>query len=235
VTGQLADWTSGAYTAVHWLARPAPLIALGLLAAVAAVPQARRWFPAAALVAFAAGAATWTLNARLTEGQRAELRDLQAAQLWARAHTPPGTLFLVDPVLRYPVTGYGWREYALRGSWGSLREWLLTGWNYTSDYATCREGLRRLNEFGIEIEDYWTMDPPRLGLAALMGDLRRRYYRADDAWRRGVADRYGLQFMVSNRLDALETALPVAFQNDRIVIHDLRPGTPASSAEGSRP
>ena len=107
-----------------------------------------------------------------------------------------------------------------------LREWLLTGWNYPSDYATCRTALERLAEFGVTIDDYLGQDPPMAGYDALRADLHRRYYTASDAWRRDVARRYSIDYFVSKKLGTAATSsLPVVFENELFVIHAVRPGS----------
>ncbi|MFW6108381.1 MAG: hypothetical protein ACOC8D_01075, partial [bacterium] len=225
-TELLGPLTGGAYTGWRWLGRWPMLVGLGVVAAAAAAPKARRvgLVPLVVLVAFAGGAVTWTLSQRLTGGQRAFRRDLKNAQLWAREHTATDALFLVDPALHYPAMGYGWRDYARRSSWGSLREWLLTGWNYTSDLATCREGLRRLEDLGVDVEDYLGHEPPRAGFAELSRDLLRRYYTADDPWRLDLARRHGIDYSVSRpRGSVAASDLHVAYRNDHVVIHDVRP------------
>ena len=224
-TDLLGPLTAGAYTGLRWLGQWPVVVGLAVVAAAAAVPKARKLglVPLAVLLAFAGGAVYWTLSQRLTADQRALCRDLKRAQLWARRNTPTDALFLVDPVLSYPVTGYGWRDYAGRSSWGSAREWLLTGWNYTSDLATCREGLERLEALGADVDDYLGYRPPRAGFAELSRDLLRRYYTADDRWRLDLARQYRIDYFVSRPRGAIAASdLPVAYRNDHIVIHDVR-------------
>ena len=111
--------------------------------------------------------------------------------------------------------------FGLRSSFGTLREWLYTAWCYGSDYTVCQEGLRRFGELGLRLDDY--LGPPRF--RTLASDAEARYYGADDAWRRDLAERYGVDYFVSSKIKLLKirTALPVAFENARFVIHAAEP------------
>ena len=226
VTEQAGPVTSGAYTGLGWLLEP--LVLVGFVAVLAAVLV--RWLPERRLVrivvlaAFACGALRWTVASRLDAQGRAWCRDYKAAQLWAREHTPKDALFLVDPAIRYPGLGYGWRDYSARSSFGTIREWLLTGWNYDSDLHTCQEALKRLGEFGIDPNDYLGFERPLDGYEKLSADLHHRYYAVSDAWRRDVARRYGIDYFVSKTLGTAATSkLPVVYENKLFVIHSARP------------
>ena len=228
VAEQTGPWTSSAYTGIGWLTRTPVLVGLALVTAAAATPSLRQrhLVRIAVLAVLGCGAMRWALAYRLGEEGRAWCRKYKAVQLWARENTPEDALFLLDPVIRYPGLGYGWRDYAQRSSFGMLREWLLTGWNYTSDYATCRTALERLGEFGITIDDYLGQDPPMAGYDELRADLHRRYYTASDTWRRDVARRYSIDYFVSKKLGTAATSsLPVVFENELFVIHAVRPGS----------
>ncbi|MFC1805571.1 hypothetical protein ACFL09_01155, partial [Planctomycetota bacterium] len=152
--------TSAAYTGFGWLGKTPVLVGLAAVAVAAAVPHLRERgiVRIVVLVAIACSAAHWTLESRLKPRGKVWCRNYKAAQLWARENTPKDALFLIDPVIRHPGLGYGWRDYAQRSSFGMLREWLLTGWNYNSDIATCRDALERLRAFGFDVHDY--LDTP---------------------------------------------------------------------------
>ena len=79
----------------------------------------------------------WVGQSRPSPQMRAWCRDYRDTQVWARENTPRDALFLVDPVVRHPGVGYGWRDYSRRSSFGNLREWLYAGWSYSSDHAVC--------------------------------------------------------------------------------------------------
>ena len=227
-TGLLSRGTLAACTGLGGLTRLPVLI--GAAVVILAMLAHRRLGRRAVVVAAAAG----LLAAAVWYGQRTRLdptglrwcRSYLAAQRWAREHTRPDALFLVDPVIRHPGMGYGWRDCARRPCFGFLREWLYTGWCYASDHAVCAEGIERLRAFGPRIEDYVDRRPPQAAYRALASDLQRRYYRADDAWRRDLAQRYGIDYFVSKKLGtAAASRLPVAYENELFIIHAARPGS----------
>ena len=55
----------------------------------------------------------------------------------------------------------------------------------------------------------------------LASDLQQRYYKASDAQRLDVAGRYGVDYFVSRKYPKLRlrTALPVAYEIDRFIVH----------------
>jgi hypothetical protein len=104
-----------------------------------------------------------------------------------------------------------------------LREWLYTAWCYNSDYRLCREGTKRLKEFGIEALDYVKLRPPVAAYGALASEVERRYYAADDGWRRDLARRCAIDFFVSRKLGTIpHSQLPRVYENERFVIHAAR-------------
>jgi hypothetical protein len=151
----------------------------------------------------------WLAGRALPPAQARLYADFKAAQLWARDHTPVTALFMVDPS-HY----YGWRDYSRRSSFGNLREWLHTSSVYARGTAF-EEGLARFREFGIELEPYLDQRPSTIkGGDALTPEIARRYNAADDAWRRSMAARHGIDyFVIDKRGAAARSALPVAFEN----------------------
>lgn len=214
--GMAGPVTSSAYTGLGWLGTPPVLIGGGLLALAL---LARRELAQAALVAaLAAAAIHWQNGFRLKPELRAWSQAYKDAQFWAREHTPPDALFLVDPVLLHPDTGYGWRDYSRRSSFGSLREWLYLSWHYTSDYRLCREGLQRAAEFGVDVTDYLGR-PPARAASALAAEVQRRYYTATDDWRLDLARRYHVDYFVSrNPGGPMTSRLPIVYENPHFVI-----------------
>ncbi|MBM4035858.1 MAG: hypothetical protein FJ291_29315 [Planctomycetes bacterium] len=220
-SGSAASPLSGAYTGLEWLRGAPALVGLGVLA----VGLAFRGLPRGIVLAAAVlGAAAFTETMRTPEEDRASDRDFKAAQEWARANTPRDALFFVDPTLYY-----GWRDYSRRSSFGNLREWLYLAWAYNSDHALCREGMRRVGEFGFKVEDYFGREPPFEGFRALSRELRRRVYIASDAARLALARRYGISYFVFRKLRDFpglpRTRLPVAHENEHFVILRAQPGS----------
>ncbi|MFW6108695.1 MAG: hypothetical protein ACOC8D_02665, partial [bacterium] len=227
-TDLLSRKTLVACTGLEGLTRPPVLIGLGAVILVLLARQrvGRRAVTVVAAAGLMASAAWYVQRTALKATGRRWCRSYLAAQRWAREHTERDALFLVDPVIRHPGIGYGWRDYARRPCLGLLREWLYTGWCYASDYAVCREGLERLAAFGLRIEDYLGRRPPQAAYRALASDLQQRYYTADDAWRRDLARRYGIDYFVSRNAGTAATSdLPVVFENELFVIHATRSGS----------
>ncbi|HPD16953.1 MAG TPA: hypothetical protein PLE19_18550 [Planctomycetota bacterium] len=214
--GMAGPIASAAYTGFGWLGTPPVLIGGGVL--VLAL-LARRALAQAALVAsLAAAALHWQAGFRLKPELRAWSQAYKDAQLWARDHTPPDALFLVDPVIFDPDTGYGWRDYSRRSSFGSLREWLYLSWHYTSDYRLCQEGLKRVAEFGVNVSDH-LRQPPANAASALAAEVQRRYYTATDDWRLDLARRYHVDYFVSRRFGgSAASRLPLVYGNPHFVI-----------------
>lgn len=136
------------------------------------------------------------------------------AQLWARDHTPRNALFM--PV---PTIYYGWRDYSRRSSFGNMREWLHTSWIYDSNVERYQEGMRRFNEFNIDIRPYLHLTPPVAAQDSLTKAVKERYYNASDEWRLGLAKRYGIDYFVFLRRDIVQPSrLPVVYENAHFVI-----------------
>ena len=225
-TGILGSYRSSAYTGLNWLVRPAVLIGIVVLslALLARKRTGRHAALAAVVAALACAAVHRTLAARLGEQARGWCRQYKAAQVWAREKTPEDALFMVDPVIRHPGIGYGWRDYSCRSSFGSLREWVLTSWNYSSDLRLCQEGLKRLAEFGLHPDEYLAFRPPTDGFRKLSADLHRRYYALTDERRLDIARRHRIDYFVSKKLGTAATSkLPVVYENELFIIHSGRP------------
>lgn len=136
------------------------------------------------------------------------------AQVWAREHTPANALFMTDPTIYY-----GWRDYSRRSSFGNLREWLHTSWIYDSNAERYQDGLRRFNEFDIDLGPYLQTTPPIAAMGLLTSAVKERYYSASDEWRLALAQRYGIGYFVLRRAEMASTSrLPVAYQNEHFII-----------------
>jgi hypothetical protein len=150
--------------------------------------------------------------------ERKELAsDYMQAQYWARSNTPSGSLFMVDPTIYY-----GWRDFSQRSSFGNLREWLHTGWLYDSQLAVYEEGLKRFNEFGIDIEPYKKIRPSIDGYHKLSDDLRRDFYLKDRDWFNGISRQYGVEYLVlQKKFKTQNLQFEIVFQNNLFVIYRL--------------
>lgn len=141
-------------------------------------------------------------------------RSYKEAQLWARDKTPPTSLFMVDPTIYY-----GWRDYSQRSSFGNLREWIHTGWLYNSDFQVYQDGLARLREFSIDINQYTQFNPPLEGFNHLHVDVSEKYYSADDAWRLALAKSYDINYFLFIKEKMVKSSsFPISYQNNYFVI-----------------
>jgi hypothetical protein len=176
-------------------------------------------FSAFALILLALAVTLWTAGSPLPRALEPQCRDYLDAQLWARANTPPNTLFLVDPTIYY-----GWRDYSERCSFGNLREWLYS-WHYAMDYPKFREGVKRLAAFGIRLDDFLPARPGPADLDRCDAALRDAYYQSDPAWFAEMARRYGVQYFVMRkeplgrvRSEELARRLGVAYENRHFLV-----------------
>ena len=139
------------------------------------------------------------------------------AQLWARANTPVGSLFMVDPTL-----GYMWRDKSHRPSFGTVREWLLLSMMYNSRRTVLDEGIRRYNALGVPFPDYIfkpaERSMPRM-LSRIVQDASDRFsaFKTDD-FRRLNRD-FGVQYIVFQKtLLKGPVPIPVVHENAHFVI-----------------
>ena len=148
-------------------------------------------------------------------------RNALDAQLWARANTPIGTLFMVDPGF-----GYMWRDKSHRPSFGTVREWLLISIMYNSRASLLEEGMRRYEALGLQRPDY-VFNPtersmPRL-LDRLIGDAVRAFSALKHEDFERLAGIYGINHVVFDRARLSGQApLPVVYQNAQFVIGRIR-------------
>jgi hypothetical protein len=217
--------TSAAYAGLNWLATKPVLVGYVLFCIAVLARSKVHWLAQGVLVAaLGAGAVLWQLDSPISPELRAEYRAYKAAQLWARDHAPPDALFMVDPVLFRTEAGYGWRDYSRRPSFGSVREWLYLSWHYTSDYALCKEGCRRVAEFGVDLPRYLGTRSPRDASGSLCYAVWEYYnFKATDEWRLDLARRYNISYFVSRKLPGRpESRLPVVYENELFVIQAAR-------------
>jgi hypothetical protein len=153
----------------------------------------------------------------ISNEQKELASDYMQAQYWARANTAPSSLFMIDPTM-----SYGWRDFSRRSSFGSLREWLHTGWLYDSQLAVYKEGLKRFDEFGIDIEPYKNIRPSIEGYHKLSNDLRRDFYLKDRDWFKGISRRYGVEYLVlRKKFETQNLQFEEVFHNDHFSVYRL--------------
>ncbi len=181
---------------IAWLVRIPAVLALAILIALTV------WVPKMDLIRSEAGLA--------------QARAFLDVQRWARASTPTGSLFMTDP-----GQAYGWREHSERPSFGTLREWLYSGWIYNTQLAVMKEGLRRAGVLGLRVDDYIAADrtAPGTARAKITRDASQAYHSKDDAWRRQMAREEQIRFFVMDKTK-MAGARPsdVVFENDRYLV-----------------
>jgi len=133
----------------------------------------------------------WTYNNAVPykDPWRDKAASYMDVQVWAKASTPKESLFMPDPGMFL-----GWRDFSLRSSFGSLHEWLLLGWVYSSDRDTFVAGTSRFAEFSIDGD----LEPMILpgGFTAVYRKVVERFYTFDDGWRNTIAHKYGIDYFV---------------------------------------
>jgi hypothetical protein len=223
LTGMARPWNADAYTGAASLLRVAQqhgglgvtLLLVTLLLGSLRAPRPVLQMGVGTLVGLSA--LLWVFDQRTASTELVLSRAYEETQLWARDHTPENALFMPDPTIYY-----GWRDYSRRSSFGNLREWLYSGWAYTSDAQVYQDGLKRFAEFSIDLAPYLQAPDAYSGLkgyARLTRAVAHRYYTADDDWRMDMARRWGIDYFILRKDKLAATSgLRVAFENDRFVV-----------------
>jgi hypothetical protein len=174
--------------------------------------------PAVLALPVALGAYLWLpqLDPMAQEAPRLRAQAYLEAQLWARANTAPDSVFMIDPTIQY-----AWRQYSQRPSFGTLREWLHSGWIYDTDAQVMAEGLRRATLLGLNIATYTDLAKSDHDKAyvLLLEDAKKLYYGKDASALASLAQQNGVSYFLFDRkyLGKLP-ALPIAFENDQYAI-----------------
>ena len=141
-------------------------------------------------------------------------KSYKETQEWAKDHTSRDALFMVDPSIYY-----GWREFSQRSSFGNLREWLHTGWAYSSNYQVYKKGLERFQEFGIPLKPYLDEKYERTRFSMIESKVLDVFYSQDDQWRVGLSKNHGVDYFVfKKRLINFTSKMPIVYENDRFLV-----------------
>ena len=141
-------------------------------------------------------------------------------QLWARKNTPVDSLFMPDPSHHY-----GWRDFSERSSFGNLREWGYCAIAYNPDYKLYQEGLKRMQEFGIDLESIGEEDIINSATfiygSKLANDIRAMFYAMTAEQLRRISDKYGVDYIVMNKKYHKDkfNELKVDYENENYVIY----------------
>jgi hypothetical protein len=210
-------WYSGAYTGLQYLRSPG-IIAFGTVGIVSVlllekinIKNLRRIF---VLIFFGCCALFWIRDRVPPSNYLSLAQSYKEAQLWAKNNTSENALFMPDPTIYY-----GWRDYSQRSSFGNLREWLYGSCGYDSNFQVYQEGMRRFNEFAINLGEYLDYIPPIDGFYKLSNKVQERYYAFGDDWRRKLVTKYHIDYFVvfKNRIKE-PSRLPIVFENKDFVI-----------------
>lgn len=190
---------------------------LALLAIAAFYGHLTKWD----ITAFSKGAgvtvcvlcAGWLAYTGLRLRNTDEVQAYKDVQLWARNNTSADALFMSDP------TTVGWRDYSRRASFGSVYEWLYSGWLYDSKEATFDEGLARYGELTSDIRRGLGFPRPLDGRAVLLQQAFKGYYGASDTRRRELAHKYGITYFVFKKEYLISPVhLPIRYENRHFLV-----------------
>jgi hypothetical protein len=189
-----------------------------------AVAVAARLFRSPALLALSAviGLATWvpSVDPMRNPADLAKARSFREVQDWARERTVHGALFMLDP-----THAYGWRQYSQRPSFGTMREWLYSGWIYDTRAEAVDEGVRRAGLVGIDVEKALSgrEGSAQASYGIMLDQASGHYNRGDPAFLGQLSRSEGIDYFVfdKHRLDATAMPPPV-FSNDRYLVYSFR-------------
>lgn len=174
--------------------------------------------PALAAVSVAIGIAFWApqIDAMRSPDDRAKASSFLQVQKWASANTPPESVFMLDP-----VQSYAWRQYSQRPSFGTLREWLYSGWIYNTDPDVMKEGLRRAGLLGIGPNDFKPAPKQSNGdtYAAMVAKVRGAYATMDSKSLAHFAAENSISYFVFERDKRVDLSdFNVLFENERFAV-----------------
>ena len=209
-------WHSGAYTGIQYLRNPG-VVAFGAVGIFLVLlgkinkKNLRRIF----ILIFVGCCALFWIKDRVAPSNYLSLaQSYKEAQLWAKSNTAEFALFMPDPTIYY-----GWRDYSQRSSFGNLREWLYGSCGYDSNVQVYQEGMRRFNEFDINLDEYLHFIPPIDGFYKLSSKVQERYYAFGDDWRQKLVNKYNIDYFILFKNKIKEPSrLPVVFENTDFVI-----------------
>ena len=102
-----------------------------------------------------------------------------------------------------PAHKYGWRDFSERSSFGTFREWGYCAILYNSDYKVYQEGIRRMKEFGVDIEKITEEDLGKSNSmvyrSKLNKDTRLSYYNMSVNRLQKLCKEYSIDYFIMNR------------------------------------
>lgn len=169
----------------------------------------------AVFIAFLSVAALWVGKQNMSLQEKHKFAaDYKDVQLWANRDTPKNALFMVDPTIYY-----GWRDFSHRSSFGNLREWIHNSWTYNSQLEIYQEGMKRFNEYSIDLDRYLVVKPPIRAFKKLSSKVKEKYYKFGDKWRLRMSKKYGVDYFVLMKGLVLHPSkMKVAYQNRSFIV-----------------
>lgn len=148
-------------------------------------------------------------------------KALLDAQTWARDNTPQTSLFLV-----LPYRGTGWRDVAMRSSFGNLRRWNYTNIIYTNGWKTYEEGQRKMRAFGLDWRPLAEIDDESdMVFRRLEKQMMNKYHSMAAQDFLSLAQQFKIDYaVVDNRQQHPSLAtLPVAHRNALLTVYRISP------------
>lgn len=211
---------------IHYPATKNPLALLfdqGLVVLAALVALVcLRVFPTLRLIAasliFSYFGLQWGYETRyLSQSTKERAGHFMEMQLWANENSKPDALFMVDP-----CQVYGWRDFSLRSSIGTPREWYLTGWGYSGDYQVLQRGQAIGDALGLNMEQY--LSKPQGKQLSFSSDVCRDaqaiFYHPEREGVTRVVKQFGVDYfvMLKDKADmAGYTGVPLIQNNDYVI------------------
>ena len=223
INGMLGTFLSDAYVGINTLLRAFLKMKLSGIASfiigVFFLIAFRKFYVAKSFklflcLIFFASATVWLFNTQIAYSEKGLAKDYRDAQIWARQNTPPRSLFMVDPTIYY-----GWRDFSQRASFGNLREWIHTSWAYSHSFENYQEGMRRFEEFSIDLNRYIAMRPISNSFSKLHSAVREKYYVFDHDFFLTLAKKYGINYFLFNKeYNRSILNMPIVFENRHFMI-----------------
>lgn len=197
------------------------LVAWGALAIIDLMPSAYaaqlRLF--AVTMVLSVFAVQWGYEARFQSPKSKQLaQNFLEIQLWARENTRPDDLFMVDP-----CQNYGWRDFSLRSSIGTPREWYLTAWGYSEDNRILQRGEEIGKALGLDMTLYRSErgEPRTSHSTVVCTDAQAYFYASEHDGLTRVANQFGVDYFVMLKDKAQTAGITVApaIDNENYIVY----------------
>lgn len=202
-----------------WTASVPALVGLALCAIAAVISRRYSRKPEAGSLSLIGAVAVMAINLQLASwplsgNSLSRAKDFYQVQMWAKAETEPGALFLVDP-----AHSYGWRGYSERPTLGSVREWLFTNIVYSSDADELERGMELADDFGIDMDKYLSGDEPLNGYYYALVYIRENYCQSEKDWLLKISTKYNVKYFVFDKAYCSgKPSIEINYENDSFYV-----------------